>query len=154
MKVFLALMLFCTASLAQTTASTYTYPGRCRTTLLDGGTPNQATAVGTVARYVPGTATGLADAGYTLTCTANSNRLYAVICNDKQNTSTTYVKCRPDGIAPVMALGNKGDTLANGDCITYAKNPTKSAQCVYCISTVDTDGGTADTIVDSFECLQ
>lgn len=115
-------------------------PRPCALTLPDGGTPYQSIfwdAGG--ATFVPWGADGGSG--------SNSNRAYVVICNSKQNaTSTTLVKCRSDGTAPVMAISNAGDVLAVGECIVYS-SPRGAVQRSQCIA------DTATAYFTSFECL-
>lgn len=73
-----------------------------------------------------------------------ASRRYLVLCNSLQNTGSPFVKCRTDGVAPVMAVTNPGDVLGIGDCITY---PLAAATVVQCIADA------ATTNVTSFECL-
>lgn len=73
-----------------------------------------------------------------------TSRRYIVLCNSLQNTGTPLVKCRADGVAPVMAAGNAGDVLGVGDCLPY---PVAAGTVIQCIA------DTAATSVTSFECL-
>lgn len=70
-------------------------------------------------------------------------RRYIVFCNSLQNAGNPLVKCRTDGVAPVMAATNPGDVLGVGDCILY---PITAATIPLCISDA------AATNVTSWEC--
>lgn len=73
-----------------------------------------------------------------------ASRRYIVLCNSLQNSGNPLVKCRADGVAPVMAAGNAGDVLGVGDCLPY---PVSASTVIQCIS--DASG----TNVLSSECL-
>lgn len=71
-------------------------------------------------------------------------RLYVRVCNSLQNSGNPLVKCLfGPGLTPVMAVGNPGDVIGTGDCVTY---PARSDAGVTCIA------DTATTYVPSFEC--
>lgn len=70
-------------------------------------------------------------------------RASILICNSLENTGSPLVKCREDGVAPVMGVAGPGEVLAKGDCITYR---APSGRAVKCIS------DTAATTVHSEEC--
>lgn len=73
-----------------------------------------------------------------------ASRRFIILCNSIQNSGSPLVKCRVDGVAPVMASGNPGDVLAPGDCATYAIAAATIPQCI---------ADTASTNVTSYECL-
>ncbi len=72
-----------------------------------------------------------------------AGRIYIEICNSLQNTGTPLIKCRVDGTAPVMAVGNVGDVLGIGDCIHYDIPAGVVPQCI---------ADAATTYATSFEC--
>ena len=73
--------------------------------------------------------------------TIQTARKMVLICNSPENTGSPVVKCRADGVAPVMGLTTPGQGLAKGDCITYS-----TTSVVNCIA------DTASTAVSSTEC--
>lgn len=78
---------------------------------------------------------------------STSPRAYMVVCNPAQNTGN--VKCRGDGTAPVFALGNPGDYLANGNCVKYTQvNLDDAGSPILCIS-----DQAATFQATTFECL-
>lgn len=92
------------------------FPGQCRQTTPDGGSPYSSVSVGAAAVLVP----TLPAAG----------RAYVEICNSLQNTGTPLLKCRADGIVPVMAVTNAGDVLGIGDCYAYSITASNPPQCI------------------------
>lgn len=72
-----------------------------------------------------------------------TSRKSITLCNSLQNTGTPLVKCRFDGVAPVMTASNPGDVLGVGDCITYNLADTVVPQCI---------ADAAATYVTSLEC--
>lgn len=96
------------------------------------GTPRQTvTVVGLVAVPVP--ASPLA------------NRWWIDVCSSIENVGSPVVKCRFDGVDPVIGAGSPGDALAKGDCVRYVPPLGTSVKCV-----ADT-GGTA---VTALECTR
>lgn len=106
-------------------STVYSFPGTCTSS-----SAHKSTTVGIAAGNTPSAQT--------------ASRVYITLCNSLQNTGTPLVKCRVDGVAPVMAVTNPGDVLGIGDCITY---PILAAQVPQCIA------DTATTYVTSFECV-
>lgn len=98
-------------------------PQQCTTTA------NKSTTVGTAAGNTPSSQLAA--------------RRYIVLCNSPQNSGTPLVKCRSDGVAPVMAITNPGDVFGIGDCILY---PVAASTVIQCIASA------ASTEVTSFEC--
>ncbi len=72
-----------------------------------------------------------------------TGRYYITVCNSRQNSSQ-LIKCRADGVAPVMAVTNPGDVLGVGDCILYMTNTSQVIKCI-------ADGAT--TYITGYECL-
>lgn len=102
----------------------------CKQADNDGGTLHKLVTVSGTAVNVPtASATG---------------RVYVEICNSLQNTGNPSVKCRADGVAPVMAAGNAGTVLGLGDCVQFAASPYNVVQCI---------ADTANTNVTSYECV-
>lgn len=97
-----------------------------------GGNTSKITSVGVTATTTPSTQL--------------ASRRYVVLCNSLQNTGNPTVKCRADGVAPVMAASssNPGDVLGVGDCLPYYVASTVSVQCI---------ADAAGTLVTSSECL-
>lgn len=95
-----------------------------------GGPTSKITTVGTSAGTTPSSQL--------------ASRRYIVLCNSLQNSGNPTVKCRADGTAPVMAVGNAGDVLGVGDCLMY---PIAASVTISCIADA------ATTYVTSSECL-
>lgn len=74
-----------------------------------------------------------------------TGRRFIVLCNSLQNSGSPILKCRVDGVSPVIAAGNPGDVLGIGDCIQYA---IPSSVVPHCIS-----NSGAGINVTSYECL-
>lgn len=72
-----------------------------------------------------------------------ANRCLIMMCNSSQNSGSPLIKIRIDGTNPVMAVGNVGDVLSVGQCITYG---ALSAVVPKCIS------DTATTYLTALEC--
>jgi len=75
--------------------------------------------------------TNIATAGTAVSvpATAASARRFITICNSPENTGTPKIKCREDGTAPVMGLGNAGDVLNVGDCVPYTVTDQQTVSC-------------------------
>lgn len=73
------------------------------------------------------------------------NRRFVTYCNSVENAAAPTVKIRIDGVAPVMGLGNPGDVLSVGSCVTYNINSNHTAQAI---------ASAAGTGVTSLECGQ
>ena len=87
-----------------------TFPVQCATA------GNKNTSVGVTATNTPST--------------QQTGRKYLEICNSLQNAGNPTVKCRDDGVAPVMAAGNAGTVLGVGDCVLYAVPTATVVQCI------------------------
>lgn len=106
------------------------WPVRAVATNSDGGTTLTNVAV------YPATCAGTSMHQATLVSTSAANvpqvptpgRYYVNVCNSLQNAPSALVKCRADGVAPVLASGNAGDVLLYGDCVMYAG--TTQIQCI------------------------
>jgi len=70
-------------------------------------------------------------------------RRFITFTNSPENAGSPKVKCRIDGVAPVMGNTNVGDVLTLGSSITYAIGTATVPQCI---------SDTAATAVISFEC--
>lgn len=92
------------------------------------GSVEKVTSVGTSAVLIP--------------AAPNAARIYMQVCNSSENPGTPIVKCRVDGVAPVLGIANAGRVLSVDDCLI-----SSSDAGTYCIS------DTASTAVPSFECL-
>lgn len=79
----------------------------------------------------------------TVPTTALANRRLLILCNSNENSASAIVKCRIDGTAPVMGLGNAGDALNQGNCVGYNITGATTAQCIT---------GTAGAYVNATEC--
>lgn len=90
---------------------------------------NKDTDAGTVVVNCPGTQL--------------TNRGFVTLCNSNENTGSPTVKIRIDGTAPVMGLGNPGDVLAVGSCVSYNITSGIVPQCI---------ASAGGTHVTSLEC--
>lgn len=75
--------------------------------------------------------------------TQNINRRFVTYCNSSENSGTPTIKIRIDGTAPVTGLGNAGDVLAVGACVTYNIGAGTVPQCI---------ASAAGTGLTSLEC--
>jgi len=73
-----------------------------------------------------------------------AGRRMIVLCNSLQNAGNPTVKCRVDGVLPILAATNPGDVLGRGDCILYAIPDTNIPKCI--------SSGAAVNVISS-ECL-
>jgi len=74
---------------------------------------------------------------------ALSGRVFVQINVTKENTGSPLVKCRADGIDPVMGAANPGDVYGVGDGYPYPLTSTQTLKC-----TTDTTG----TVLTVLEC--
>jgi hypothetical protein len=58
------------------------------------------------------------------------NRRFVTFCNSNENAASTLIKIRIDGTNPVMGLGNPGDVLVNGQCVTYNVGSGITVKCI------------------------
>lgn len=72
-----------------------------------------------------------------------ANRRFITLCNSNENTGSPTVKIRIDGTAPMTGLGNPGDVLATGQCVSYNIGAATVAQCI---------ASASGTHVTSLEC--
>lgn len=70
------------------------------------------------------------DGGTQIPGTNAANRRFLTICNSLENSGTPLVKCREDGVGPLMGTGNVGDVLGVGDCVPYAVSDQQNVRCV------------------------
>lgn len=115
--------------------------GGAVTVSFDGGTVQTTPQVCTTSSHKT---TSVGTSAVSTPSTQLLNRRYVTLCSSPQNPGVPLVKCRVDGVAPVMASGNPGDVLAPGDCATYAIAATSVPACI---------ADTASTNVLSYECL-
>ncbi len=110
----------------------------------DGGAVDIQTPCNTVVESV--TTTGLTS--LPVPATAQSSRKMIVICNSPENTNSPILKCRADGVVPVIGVAAAGQALGKGDCITYSTSATNAdaGSIINCIS------DTASTAATSSEC--
>ncbi len=73
-----------------------------------------------------------------------ASRRFVTLTNSPENSGSPKVKCRIDGVAPVMGNTNAGDVLTLGSSITYAVGAAVTPQCI---------SDTASTAVISLECV-
>jgi len=74
--------------------------------------------------------------------TIAAGRRWIDICVSVENTGSPIVKCRADGVAPVMGATEPGDALMKGECIRYVR-PTTAIRCI---------ANTAGVAVAATEC--
>jgi len=72
-----------------------------------------------------------------------ANRRVITLCNSPENPGSPKVKCRIDGVTPVMGNTNPGDVLTISSCITYPISASVTPSCI---------SDTAATAVTSIEC--
>lgn len=72
-----------------------------------------------------------------------ANRRFITLCNSNENTGSPTVKIRIDGTAPVTGLGNPGDVLSQGQCVSYNIGAGITPQCI---------ASAAGTHVTGLEC--
>jgi hypothetical protein len=106
--------------------------------------------IGTTAPYPcnvasPNKVTNVLAASLATPSAAQAGRKWMSVCNSVQNVATRIVKCRADNTAPVFALGNPGDVLSVGDCVTYTIASTQNVLCI-----ANTGAGTD---VQTYECF-
>lgn len=104
--------------------SLFVSPYQCNPT-----SPNKSTTVSTVAVSVP--------------ATNAAGRRYTTLCVSLETGGVPTLKCRTDGVAPVMGITNPGDVLGLGDCINYTVPDSRVIQCI----------AAGATYVTTFECL-
>lgn len=112
--------------------------------IFDGG------FIGTTAPYScaitsPNKVTNVLAASIATPSAAQAGRKWMSVCNSVQNVASRVVKCRADGTAPVFAITNAGDVLANGDCVTYTVSDARNVLCI-----ANTGAGTD---VQTYECF-
>lgn len=72
-----------------------------------------------------------------------ASRRSITVCSSPENTGAPLAKCAL-GFTPVMGVGNPGDVLRVGDCVSY---PVGAGQTVTCIASA------AATSITTLECL-
>lgn len=73
--------------------------------------------------------------------TTLATRWYTRVCNSVENPGIPVVKCRDDGVSPVLGVANAGEALNTGDCVTY-----------YTVVPIRCIADTAATAVSQSEC--
>jgi hypothetical protein len=86
------------------------------------------------------TVTSVGTSAVTISTTLAS-RWFTRVCNSVENTGVPVVKCRDDGVNPVLGVANAGEALNTGDCATYYT--TVPIRCI---------ADTAATAVSQSEC--
>jgi hypothetical protein len=58
------------------------------------------------------------------------DRRFITYCNSNENAGAPLIKIRIDGTVPVMGLGNPGDVLVVGQCVTYNISSGITVKCI------------------------
>ncbi len=66
--------------------------------------------------------------------TGTPTSAYIVVCNSVENTSTANIRCRDDGVAPILDGGAPGTVLSVGQCVSFTSNTSVTAP-LWCIGT-------------------
>lgn len=165
MKKFLAVVVLASlAAFAQTTTVNQGAPGNqgpwkvtctnCGSSSSDGGTTVNVTTWfpdgGFIGQTTPiycsasslNKVTSVGVAAVATPAATAATRVSVLVCNSLENTGVPQVKCRADGVAPVLGVAGPGEVISPGDCISY--NSKVALSCI---------ANTAATAVTTFECV-